>query len=563
MPLTLENFREQLPAPLIKKAAGIHIRECDQISPGCFQAYADHRDASFDVSVTFDKKGVLAAKSCDCGRGDGVCQHMAALMMFITREKDGVTPKRTRKRKTDPLTLLIQEADETELRDWVTELLKKNKDLALAFQQRFSGGSGAYTPQRVAEITRAAVTSVSGRKRKLDVSEVKKIISLWDEVHASIISDYLRHPADPGAFSNIAALLEICIDVALSVKTTSKRMDKYPAELLTKLKAPLHDIRVESSWQKALDGFLSLLGENTYHHNAYLLQFLADICRVSEPPRSTYIAAGLMKWFDRMQARGAYMAGSSVHLIFEIAVAQGLFRETPGRFKPIPFDNAYNIALIDKLIEMGHLDTAARYCDRQIAGNYRDEFNVPYLQLLQRIYTLKGDGRSLAGVLARLFPTSMDFEDFLTVYNALESAEEKTRWKAKALQMARNHTGHSPEAERFIFTLFSWEQQYKKMLEAIDYRTPYTLLAEFAGRLIETDAAAFLDKLFSKLEYTYVEEGSPQMKEQAMVFEKLERILNEHYSTKTLKAAVRKAIATTPRYGGPSPFTRHLYQKLG
>ena len=68
MPLTLENFREQLPAPLIKKAAGIHVRECDEISPGCFQAYADQKDKSFDVSVTFDKKGAIIDKSCDCGR---------------------------------------------------------------------------------------------------------------------------------------------------------------------------------------------------------------------------------------------------------------------------------------------------------------------------------------------------------------------------------------------------------------------------------------------------------------------------------------------------------------
>jgi hypothetical protein len=562
MPLTLENFREQLPAPLIKKAAGIHVRECDEISPGCFQAYADQKDKSFDVSVTFDKKGTIIDKSCDCGRGDGICQHIAALMMFLTQADDGAAPKRKRKKKVDPLTLLIEETDETELREWVAGLLKKNKDLALAFQEKFSGAAGAYTPQRVAEITRGAVTSVSGRRKKLDVSEVKKIISLWNEVHAPIIAGYLRHPTDPETFLNIVALLNACIEVALSVATTSKRMDKYPADLLEKLKAPLHDIQVESSWQKAVDGYIALLGEKTYHRNHYLLDFLVDMSRVSGSPRSTYIASGLMKWFDRMQASGVYMAPDSVHRMFEIAVNHGLFREKPARFKPVTFDNAYNIALIDKLIETGELGTAARYCDLQITGNFREEYNTPYLKLLKRIYTLQGDGGSLAVVTAKLFPTTMAFEDFMTVYDALESAEEKSRWKTKALHIARNHSRQDAAADRFIFRMFSWEKKYKQLLESINYHTPYSLLAEFAEPLIEAEADLFLMKLLTKPEYDFWEEGSSRMKDRTMVFERLGHTLGEHYSTNTLKKAVKKAIATNPRYGRPSAFTRFLDQKL-
>lgn len=562
MPLTLQNFRKQLPPLLVKKASKIHIRECDEVQPGHFQAYADEKDTSFDVSLAFDKKGSLTAQSCDCGSGDGFCRHMAALIGFITREKPGSAPRRTRKKKVDPLDLLVEEADEQELKSWLQELLRKNKDLALSFQQKFSATPQVITPQRVRELTRSAVISVAGKRSKLDVSEVKKIITLWKEVHEPIIQDYLHHMGDPSAFANIVTLLDACADVRMRIRTTSTRLEKYPNDLLEKLKEPLHDLQVDGTWEKATDLFIALLRTGGYDQNRYLVNFLHGVCQVSQPPRSSRLAAKLVQWFDGMKAAGIYTGQECVHLMFKIAVDYGLFAENPKRFTPTAFDNAYNIALINQIIATGDLRTAARYCHDQIAANFREQYNTPYLMLLKQIYAKTGDTVSQSGVLRKLFNFSMDFADFSFVYDHLDSVREKEAWRSEALQHARNRAASDIDANRFIFRLFAGEKNYKKIIESISYYTPYSLLLEYADSLSRAGGEAFLDKLLAKPEYNYFPEGSAAMTERKLIYGKLEQILSKHFSKKILKAAAQKGVAANP-YGRTSSFARYLTEKLG
>lgn len=132
-------------------------------------------------------------------------------------------------------------------------------------------------------------------------------------------------------------------------------------------------------------------------------------------------------------------------------------------FKPITFDNKFNIKLLRILIDNGETKIAKQYCEKQILGNYREEYNVPYLEFLKEIYALEKDEANLEKVLSALFPYTYHFEDFLYIYDRINDVEEKKKWRTKILSRARNASNnYNNAATAFAFKLMNHEKRYSK-----------------------------------------------------------------------------------------------------
>jgi hypothetical protein len=142
---------------------------------------------------------------------------------LVNGKKDGSPLKK----KESLFEKLVDEADAGKLRSWVKDVLIKNKDLELVFIHDFSDRQKQFTPAEVKQLTADAVKAVVKNRLKLEVSEVKKIVALWTDMHNSIVANYGADVTDEKAFLNFHALVESCVEVQSKVHTTYDGINKY------------------------------------------------------------------------------------------------------------------------------------------------------------------------------------------------------------------------------------------------------------------------------------------------------------------------------------------------
>jgi hypothetical protein len=388
MELTLKNYNTTLPQPLLKKAEKDVVRELDELDKGHYQAYVDEKGCdSFDVSLHIDSKGNVTKHTCDCKVHPDFCHHNAAVLIAIAKHKK-VAPQTKKLKKGNTLNNLLDNLDADRLRVWVKDLLSKNKDIEIAFIHQFSEGEKIRTPETIMQQTQDAVKAVIRNKKTVEVSEIKRILDLWSELHTPIVAAYCANVADEAAFLNFHAVIEAWEALQSRLKTTSSRFNKYIDGLLAKVAAPIHGLHSEELWDRATGYFAGHLWYSAGFVRPYYLSFLAAIPVADDTDRKTRIAGLLIDQYGKRDLMQVYNADIYTELIFKIAIENGLFNKYWHLFKPGYFRNEYNEQLIRRLIKNGQLQLAEQYCREQIRRNYKQEYNALYLQLLKEVITI-------------------------------------------------------------------------------------------------------------------------------------------------------------------------------
>lgn len=163
MNIFLANYTNVLSAVLLKKGQGRTVRECDETAKGAYEACVDEGRESCDVSLVIAGDKAVAKHACDCGQRLPFCPHKTALLGFVAGRKSvsAKTPvTKAARAKRSKAEALLEETGPDELKAWVKELLLCNKDLELAFVQRFGGRKTAYTKEEAEALTAEAAKSV-------------------------------------------------------------------------------------------------------------------------------------------------------------------------------------------------------------------------------------------------------------------------------------------------------------------------------------------------------------------------------------------------------------------
>ena len=538
MELSQKNYKKVLPKELIKQAGKCNVRECDETEKGHFQAYIDEKESSFDVSIIINNKGEVTEHSCDCKGRIGFCRHKVALLLFIEKGGKSGEQKIKSNKKASPFEMLLEEVDAERLKDWVKSFLVKNKELELAFMHQFSEQQKQYKPADVKQLTLNAVKAVAKNRKKLEVSEVKKIVELWAEIHGSIIAQYYAHVTDEGSFLNFDALAAACNEVQFSIHTSGNRLNKYIADLLLKAIEPIHDLQDESAWDIATGYFAERINDIHFELRGYYLSFLTLLLDAGSDERKERLTHKLVKQYVKSKPGQLYNGDTYTFSIFHMVKNSGLFGKYVDLFKPVRFKNEYNDDLISMLIESGNLKLAEKYCLEQIDGNYRQEYSVSYLGHLKEIYTIDKANKKLSEVLALLIPQTFDFKDFLSVYEQMEG-DEKKKWRTKILSRAGHMASYNKDAMLFSFRLMDYEQNYKKMIEYIGSKTPYSIIVQYADKMALVNRDGFIRQLMNKSDNTWL---SSQVDEelQDTFFLQILNIVRKHYSLSELKLIIRQ-----------------------
>lgn len=230
MNLSLKNYTTTLSKELQKLAEKNKVRECDETEKGHYVAYVDEGNDTFDVSLILSPKLEVVSHSCDCKNNGAFCRHCTALLIHLakgTKITQSVKAKKISKAES-----LLEEAELIDLKEWVRDLLQKNKDIELSFTHYFSGKQQQYTPDEVTKLTDKAVKAVIKSKKNIDPTQLKKLIDLWSDIHAPIVKSYHANVANENSFLNFHTVIEGCLLFQANINTNTNRIGKYAEGLL-------------------------------------------------------------------------------------------------------------------------------------------------------------------------------------------------------------------------------------------------------------------------------------------------------------------------------------------
>lgn len=527
----LKDIDTIFPAPVLKKAEKCPLREVEETEKGQWVAFADDGPESFDVQITL-QKGEVIAHSCDCGKPDalGFCLHQVAMLKHLAA-KGSKTVKQvaTRKTKEDPISNLLSQLEPDELKSWLKEVLHQQKYLAVAFTNRFAPKPENYSAEEIYAITDAAVKSVVKNKRKIDQSELKKILQLWKEVHEPIITNYLSDIATPEKTIVLNNLLFSIQKWNEAFNINSIKITTYKRDILARVIQPLYDIQQETTWQNVIKAYF-IHGLNTESAiGSDWLVFLAGLPALETRQHRVGLILELFK--NKYQGITGQKDGTVTawftELVYNMYKHAGKVVDCIPWIQPITYQNAYNLELVDSLIE-NKLDVRAeKICLDLIKSNFRDEYDFPYQTRLAEIYRRQPQSREkLYSILMELLPHHGTLEDYLVILDEhfKNREEDGKKWRSKILNALGSAIRSSPESATLYFSILNLEKKYAKMVEKLGDSCTSEVAAIHFENLFKHDKPGLLKQL------SRIGSGYYETNEDEVFYPLLAVKVKEHYS---------------------------------
>lgn len=559
MELTLKNFASALPKKLLHLAEKNVVRECDETNKGQFVAYVDEGNDSFDVSLTISNN-TITKHACDCNNGNSFCRHKTALLLHIASNRK-IKPSVKAKNKSKSEALL-EEAEISELKEWVKELLQKNKDIELSFIHSFSGRQQQYKPEEVQKLTADAFKAVVKNKKNVDATQLKKIVDLWSGIHAPIVKNYLASAWDEKAFTNVQAFLDSCQYFQSNIYTTSNKIPKYVESVLQQSVEIINNIIKDDAWRKAVDYYISHIQDDHFKIRMHYVHHLKNVISISIEERKKILINALIAHYSNTNLQHVIYGPQYTKALFEIVCAYGVLADNLHLFKPMRFENEFNKKLIRLLLDNQQMELAETYSRQQIENNYREEYNLMYLEFLKEIYTIQNNEAKLAEVLAELFPRTFDFDDYLFIYNHITEEDKKKKWRTNIKSRAKNASNNLNRAATvFYFRLLAHESNYLKMIDAIDDYTPFSIILSYFDPMAQTDKVKLLKAILDKNQgYGWAWNDATEQEDQEC-FPKLYEAVLKYFTTEFVISVITK-IDKNLLYYKPNNFALYLKQQL-
>ena len=558
--ITLTNYSSLFSADLQKKAKATKVRECDEVDKNCFVAYVDDGTETFDVTIKIGKGKVVEKHECDCGATAPFCKHKLALLQHI--EADPKPEKKVRKvAKLSPTALLLESADTEKLKLWVLELIKKNKDIEMSFLHHFSEEKKKYTPEEVKEISLQAVKAVVGRRKNIEAGEVKKIVDVWTAIHSPIIDDYLSDVSDKSAFVNFDAIIDIVFTQQIFYVVSSNKFIKYIESLLLKIIEPINKVAYEPSWELAVGHFNKKIFTGDREIKKLYLIFLTNLLTISSDERKHKLSFAMLEQFK------VYVSGEKYQLVeynltmLGIAESNDLFSQYHTCFKPIYYQNEYNIMLINVLIEHGYYELAEQFCKQQINNNSNSKYDFSYYILLKKIYVATKDNKKLAYVISVMFNQTYDFNEYNFILEHIEGEENRNKWMKSVRHNAlMDAKAYNKKAMNFYFELLNSENNSKKMLDTLTSFRTYELILKFFEPMYQANKKSFLEAIIMK-NYSYSFSGGKYRGEKEETLEELLQKVIKFYSLEYITTLFEYSNKTSI-YGYENVFLKYSLDRL-
>lgn len=499
-----EILSKQSPTKLAK-AEKLGVRELEEIdNKGNYVAYVDEGDESYDVNIMLDKDAIIV-HSCDCNSRDSFCVHQLSVISALSPKAGPKTTKNKTNKKVPPKKInaseqLLLTIEQEKLNSWLLELFKSNKDIELQFLLKFGKNKHEFQATDVAKILKDAVVSVVGKRKKIEASEVKKIVQLWEKALVPFWEYLALNIGNEKIIDLFSAVYNTVLDLEYSVFYTGTRFRKFIETGNSKIAGIIAHVDSDIQWAALTNSYWDKMWAEENSQGG-MLELFIQIYQSSTAGRKRLLAAKIEDLIASLLAGGYHMSVVVDGFFLDVLLENNMFEEKADYFVPRQWEAKYNLKLIEAIRHFDS-DKAIDYCNRVIAGNVNPAYNEPFLDLLEDIYADNGDFSKLAYVKMEKFSSAPNIADYVFIMDNSNDKELNKKFRTKTLSMLRNNMAHEKYAELY-FRILEHEKNYKKMLDLVDYRVKLSLLLKFWKYLYATDKLGFLSIIATRVQIDY------------------------------------------------------------
>ncbi len=494
--LNLKTFAKNIATNKLKQSSKIIIRDIYEEPKNRFIAYADDKDVSYDVCIEIDENEDVLDNDCDC-EVKGLCVHRIAFMVYLSERK--VKPKQARAKKLTPTETLVNSLDINILKNWVNDLLKKNKDLEFLFTTEFAINTEEYTKAKVKLLIDSSIKSVIKTRKNVETNELKKIIDLFEITLKPVIEFCIDDLSNPDKLEIVLFIFDELSAFDNKIYSSSIKVIRFKEKISKQVIDSFSNKNDDLNWQKITDLHFDLILNDKldtievtpFNH----IKLLYKSCQDNQF-RKKYFAEKAENFSIKLDGKKLTFGINVSVFILEVLFDNDLFEKNYSIFKAFRYENDYNLSLIDKLIGINKIKEAEEIALAQIASNYYIDYNFPYWSRLKNIYKTQNNLVNLVKILIETVGIEMNFDDFLIIKQHFPEAEFK-KFKSNLMGRTKNKFSSYNNAPQFYFKMLNEDRNYKKMIDSISEYTDYDVVFEHRIVLFNENKIDFLQKIFT------------------------------------------------------------------
>jgi hypothetical protein len=207
MAFTITDFQKTIPATLLKTGERLFKNEAVKSlsNPKKNEWTAEVLDKeTFNVEIMLDEKRNILDHFCDCPTESEHCQHQVAALLKLRQtlplhEKKQTKTKKEKevkvKKKTDPISQILEEVSLSELREFVQKAAATQKEFKNMLLVHFSEKSESNNRKYYTDVLRTSISNIK-RSGSLNVKDTKRFLpaaeQLWKKTQDSLQKGNLK-----------------------------------------------------------------------------------------------------------------------------------------------------------------------------------------------------------------------------------------------------------------------------------------------------------------------------------------------------------------------------------
>ncbi|MCS3870438.1 type III secretory pathway component EscR [Chryseobacterium ginsenosidimutans] len=500
--LDLEN---QFSRQKINKAKKLAVRELEEEKKNHFVCFVDEENESYDVRIVLNTKLEIAESSCDCASKD-FCLHLLAMGLFISENKTGATTlKKTTKKKISEAEVAMENLNSEELKTWLLDFFKKNKEAEVQFMLEFGEKKKDFSNEEISEIIKNTTHSVVGKKKNLTAQDVKKIVDLLTKALEPLEQFLFQNNDKQESIEKFLFLNEEIANYQMNVFSSSKRFDTFQEKLREKFVGYLNSMKDFEQWKEIATENWNIFLKKDDYMSFHFYYFIKEMYHSGDSQQKIYIAEIVRKEILVWIKSKFELRTSLKEDLLEIIAENNFFVELQKYFPIERYENSYNLKVIGEILKIDQ-DKAEKICKKIIDSNVNDKYNVPYYDILEKMYQERNSLEDVAYIKRKKFWEDPSIENYIFIAENDTDIEELKKFRNQVLSLLKGSFYNYPENMDLYFAILDYEKNYKKMLDVIDHNTSTSIINQYAEKLFTLNKQKFLNSINSRKAWNGSEE---------------------------------------------------------
>lgn len=542
--LTFKNYHKQFSADSTSLAKFCKVRECDEDSPGHFVAFVDQNEESYDVTINIKAGNTISNMTCDCMKGDTNCHHKLALLNFVLNKEKSEDLIKVKKVKKTPFDEIYENIGLVDLKNWLNTVFESDKALKAQFEINFS--SSVEIPQTKAEIVKKLkehIKVVVGAKKRIDNSDFKKIIKLWESYLFPLVDNYCKSVSNFNNIEFIDNVIEGLWDAITPIVTSSfHSYDVLKKKIVSKMSISFAENIDNDSINEFSELFISKAINKEGYFNLIFLSIIKQAFEFTTYEFKLIIFDKYLLSYSESQAGKRFGETITTNLFYDMLQDLSLFNKYYNLIPPIHYQNTFNINLINKIIEIEDYDRAFDVCEIIINSNVQAVFNYPYFEFQIQLCRLTKNTEKQLSLAKNLLPYTFNFDQYLMVVNEIKDENERMLFRNDLLSKARAKSRYEDDPKYILFdlSLLAHEKNYQKLIERLKEYKFISYFVPFLEEMLVFNKVKVLEgliKYFDNLSYNLTDE---QVESEVKSYSLVSELLLKHFTIEDLSYYLTK-----------------------